>query len=1012
MVGAIFGGGKSQANQQPAASGLQFQTSAYGKAIPIVYGTTRIAPNLIDYTDFLAVAQQSSSGAGGKGGVGGGGGGKGGGGSVNYLYFAAVALGLCEGPIQWIGNAYVNKNVVSPASLGFTTFLGTYPQTPWGYLSTNHPEQALGYNGTAYLAASAYQLGNSPQLPNHNFEVHGIGGGNSIAGIVDCDPSLVVHDLLTNPHYGAGFPSGRVGNLSVYQAYTIASGLWISPAYVQQAAAAQMIDEIATNTNSAFVWSAGVLTLVPHGDASITANGYTYTAPSVPVYDLTDDDFVSPSGEDPVKMTRSRQADSMNSVQLEYLDRANQYNTAVAEAKDQASIDVFGLRQAPSSQSHLFADATAARLSAQLQLQRQALQNTYEFTLDQRYVLLDPMDIVTLTDPALGLNRQWVRITEISEDDNGLLTFTAEEYLNGTGSAPAYSFQSGQGYAANYNASPGNANAPAAFEPPAQLAEALEVWLATSGGPLWGGCDIWLSNDDSSYKLVGRVTGSARTGSLTAAIPSVTAASTGQTIDALDTLSVSLAESGGQLLPGTQADAIALNTLCYADGELLAYQTANLTGPNAYDLGYLVRGAYGSGISAHSAGSRFARLDGGIFKIPFAANQIGQTVYLKIAGFNIYGGGEQQLADINPYAYTLKGAAFSSPLPDVTNLRTSYVAAITQLTWDEITDFRPVLYEIRKGAAPQGGQVLGRVAHPPFNAQGDGTYWVAAYSQPAAGIQVYSNWTQIAVSGAQIVSNVIATYDEAATGWTGTLGGSAALIDGIVRTGGAGDILTLADYLNTPDILNYGGEGNGTYEIPVSHQIDIGRVAPCSVLITWSAVGQHTNADILTVPDILNFPDILDYEASANVDVYPEIALSQDGVTFGPWQKYAAGFYQAQKYTARMQLLTYDPNVEAILQGFTFAVDVPDRDDHYVNLTIPAPGLNLSFTPDGTATPKPFNGGPQGSPDLPAVQVTLLNAQAGDDVVVSSLTLSGCTLQVLNGGVGVPRNGSILAQGY
>ncbi len=42
--------------------------------------------------------------------------------------------------------------------------------------------------------------------------------------------------------------------------------------------------------------------------------------------------------------------------------------------------------------------------------------------------------------------------------------------------------------------------------------------------------------------------------------------------------------------------------------------------------------------------------------------------------------------------------------------------------WDEIEDFRTVSYEIRKGVSSTGAQILGHVAHPPFNAQGDGIY--------------------------------------------------------------------------------------------------------------------------------------------------------------------------------------------------------------------------------------------------------------------------------------------------
>lgn len=676
-----------------AVSGLQLQSSTQGLPIQLVYGTTRIAPNLIWYGDFVATQQQSSAGSGGKGGVGGGGGGKGGGGGGGYVYQTAVAMGLCEGPIQSVGSVYANKQITSLSSLGLSMFTGTYPQSPWGYLTTNHPNEAINYPGIAYLAASAYQLGNSPQLPNHNFEVRGV-FSNSISGQLDADPSLVVADLLTNPHYGSGFPAARLGSLTTYQAYTVANGLWVSPAYNQQAPAATILDEIAVATNSAFVWSSGVLTLVPYGDQSITANGYTYTAPAVPVYDLGDDDFVlSGSNADPVRVVRKRPADKVNSIKLECLDRNNAYNPAIIEAKDQAFIDVFGLRQSPSKQTHLFADTGAARLSAQLQLQREAIQNDYQFTLDQRYILLDPMDIVTLTDSKLGLNRQWVRITQITAQPDGTLDFLAEEYLNGTGNAPAYSFQGNTGFVIDYNASPGNANAPVIFEPPVQIGQTggLEADIAVSGGPNWGGCEVWITTDPGTYKLAGRVTGPARQGVLSALLPF------GTDPDTANTLSADLSVSNGALLSGTQADADGFHTLCYVDGEYISYETATLTALNRYDLTYLRRGCFGSTVASHVAGAALARLDGGIFAYGYDKSKIGQTIYVKLLSFNLYGGGLQSLADVSPTTYVLTGP----PKPQqVQNFQVAQNGNSVVFTWHDIaTDSALKGYDIAYGAA-------------------------------------------------------------------------------------------------------------------------------------------------------------------------------------------------------------------------------------------------------------------------------------------------------------------------
>jgi len=658
-----------------AVSGIQLQSSAQGLPIPLVFGTTKIAPNLIWYGDFLATAQQSSAGAGGKGGVGGGGGGKGGGGSTQYVYQAAFAFALCDGPIQAIGNLYVNKQVVSLASLGYSAFLGGYSQTAWGYLSSNHPNEALNYRGTAYIANPAYQMGNSPQIPNHNAEIYGR-YSNSISGQIDADPSQVITFLATDTKSGAGFPSSRLASLSVYQAYCIASGLWISPAYVQQTAASSLLSEIVDATNSAFVYSGGTLSIVPYGDQNLNANGYTYTAPSVPQYDLNDDDFVKIDGQDPVVLERASNADAYNSIQLNCVDRNNQYNEAVVNAKDSALIDQYGLRE-KTINAHFFADLSAARLSAQLAVQKESKRNKYSFTLDQRYVLLDVMDLVTITDSGLGLNREWVRIQTIDETEEGNFDIVAEEFLNGNASSPLHSFQTGAGYAADYNSPPGNANIPIIFEPPIQVAQTggLEVDISCSGGDNWGGCEIWISSDDATFKLAGRVNGKARQGVLSAYL------ATGSDPDTVNTLKVNMTESGGELLSGTMADADAFNTLCYVDGELISYQTATLTGANLYDLTYLRRGVYGTDITDHANGSQFTRMDAGIFAYSYDKTKIGETVYIKLLSFNIWGGGEQALADVSSIAYVIVGPP---PPSQVLNFQAVQQGNVVAFTWNKL----------------------------------------------------------------------------------------------------------------------------------------------------------------------------------------------------------------------------------------------------------------------------------------------------------------------------------------
>jgi len=131
---------------------------------------------------------------------------------------------------------------------------------------------------------------------------------------------------------------------------------------------------------------------------------------------------------DPVLLTRNDPAQATNWLSLEYMDAANGYNPQLVAAFDQGLIDEYGLRSEPPVQAHEFTNATSAAIAAQLLLQRKAyIRNSYHFKLGWRYALLEPMDIVLLTDATLGLVEKAVRITAIEEDDNGELTITADE---------------------------------------------------------------------------------------------------------------------------------------------------------------------------------------------------------------------------------------------------------------------------------------------------------------------------------------------------------------------------------------------------------------------------------------------------------------------------------------------------------------------------------------------------------------------------------------------------------
>lgn len=230
-------------------------------------------------------------------------------------------------------------------------------------------------------------------------------------------------------------------------------------------------------------------------------------------------------------------------------------------------------------------------------------------------------------------------------------------------------------------ASPGSTNPPIVFEPPAALtAGQPEVWIiATGAGAAWGGCQVWVSTDGNTYALAGTIYAGARQGVLTASLPSAADP------DTIDTLSVDLTMSQGQLLSGTQADADGLVTLCYCDDELVSYETATLTAAHKYNLTYLRRGAYGTAIGAHAADAPFARFgpnDPSVLKYAYPASFIGRTVYVKLPAFNEFGQELQSLASIEATAFSLTG---TGAVVATNNPVVAALAAGTNADWGLVT---------------------------------------------------------------------------------------------------------------------------------------------------------------------------------------------------------------------------------------------------------------------------------------------------------------------------------------
>ena len=142
----------------PRIGDLRAQQSQYGAAIPIVYGTTRIAGQVIWSTPLLETATTRD--AGGKGGPSQS--------QTAYSYRVSMAVMLCEGPVVGIRKIWADGKLIynTSAAADFGTLLASFQKAAKG--------NALG----AFVDYNyAFYPGSETQLPDPTMEAY-LGVGN------------------------------------------------------------------------------------------------------------------------------------------------------------------------------------------------------------------------------------------------------------------------------------------------------------------------------------------------------------------------------------------------------------------------------------------------------------------------------------------------------------------------------------------------------------------------------------------------------------------------------------------------------------------------------------------------------------------------------------------------------------------------------------------------------------------------------------------------------------------
>jgi hypothetical protein len=168
---AVFGTGALPSVEGPRLPDLAVQTSTYGKMIPKVYGSVRLAGNIIWSRPIReqSTTTTSTSGGGGKGG---------GGGAVTqtsttYSYSVSMAIAICEGAIDSVLRIWADAKQLDLSQGTYRIYKGDEEQLPDAFIEGF---EGIGYTpayrGLAYIVVEDFPLAEyGNRIPNFTFEI-------------------------------------------------------------------------------------------------------------------------------------------------------------------------------------------------------------------------------------------------------------------------------------------------------------------------------------------------------------------------------------------------------------------------------------------------------------------------------------------------------------------------------------------------------------------------------------------------------------------------------------------------------------------------------------------------------------------------------------------------------------------------------------------------------------------------------------------------------------------------
>jgi hypothetical protein len=170
LAGSAIQGTSKRHYEGARLEDLAVQTSTYGRMIPIVFGSVRIAGNVIWSLPIKEVATTTTVQSGGKGGAGGVSSSSS---TTDYTYFITLAIGICEGEISTLNRVWADAELLDLSQGMYRVYTGSETQMPDALIESYEGiGTTTAYRGLAYVVIEDFPLADfGNRIPNFTFEI-------------------------------------------------------------------------------------------------------------------------------------------------------------------------------------------------------------------------------------------------------------------------------------------------------------------------------------------------------------------------------------------------------------------------------------------------------------------------------------------------------------------------------------------------------------------------------------------------------------------------------------------------------------------------------------------------------------------------------------------------------------------------------------------------------------------------------------------------------------------------